>query len=107
MILHHDASMGLYILGIGLLAEELSAITKDMNQPVEAFVENLDRDKNGSTLCGRPVLWLDRLPQGTPAPDAAGSTARAPRLDTPVTPKHRGARGHGPRPGVGATRSPP
>ena len=68
--------MGLYILGTGLLAEELSAIAEDMNQPVKAFVENLDRDKDGSTLCGRPVLWVDRLPQGAPCVCALSTTKR-------------------------------
>ena len=30
--------MGLYILGTGVLAEELCALAEDMNRPVEAFI---------------------------------------------------------------------
>ena len=68
--------MGLYILGTGLLAQEVYAIADDMNQQVEGFVENLDRDKNGSTLCGRPVLWVDRLPDGADCVCAFSTTKR-------------------------------
>jgi hypothetical protein len=51
--------MGLYILGTGGLGEELCALAEDMNRPVEAFVKNLDREKDGGktlihTAQGRP-----------------------------------------------------
>ena len=68
--------MGLYILGTGVLGEELCALAEDMNRPVEAFVENLDRERDGGTLCGRPVLWVDRLPAGAQCTCALSTTTR-------------------------------
>ena len=68
--------MALYILGTGVLAEELWAIADDMGQPVDAFVENMDRAKEGSTLCGRPILWVDDLPDRAPCVCALSTTTR-------------------------------
>ncbi len=61
---YYFTAMGLYILGTGILAEELCALAEDINRSVEAFVENLDPEKDGGTLCGRPMMWVDRLPAG-------------------------------------------
>ena len=68
--------MGLYILGTGLLAEELSALAEDMAVTVEAFVENLDRSKAGTTLCERPVIWVDSLQPGARCVCALSTTKR-------------------------------
>lgn len=69
-------AMGLYILGTGLLAEELCALAEDMTVRVEAFVENLDRSKAGTTLCERPVVWVDDLPLGARCICALSTTTR-------------------------------
>jgi sugar O-acyltransferase (sialic acid O-acetyltransferase NeuD family) len=55
---------GIHILGTGVLAEEFFALALDAGLAVEGFVENLDPAKEGAVLCGRPVLWVDRLPDG-------------------------------------------
>ena len=68
--------MGLYILGTGLLAEELCALAEDMTVRVEAFVENLDRSKVGTTLCERTVIWVDSLPPGARCVCALSTTTR-------------------------------
>jgi sugar O-acyltransferase (sialic acid O-acetyltransferase NeuD family) len=51
------------VLGTGTFAEEIADVVAEVPglRPV-AFVENLDRDRCGSTLQGRPVLWVDELP---------------------------------------------
>ena len=69
-------AMGLYILGTGILAEEFYALAEDMQEPVEAFVENMERDKDGSTLCGLPVVWVDDLPVGSRCVCALSTTTR-------------------------------
>src|SRR5262245_22653975 len=66
----------IYILGTGVLAEEFFAIALDTEIPVAAFVENLDPSKEGSILCGRPVLWVDRLPAGACFVCALSTTKR-------------------------------
>ena len=68
--------MRLFILGTGLLAEELSALAEDMGVHVEAFVENLDRQKDGAALRGRPIIWVDRLPKNAPCVCALSTTKR-------------------------------
>ena len=68
--------MRLFILGTGLLAEELSALAEDMGVHVEAFVENLDRQKDGTALCGRPIIWVDQLPTNAPCVCALSTTKR-------------------------------
>jgi sugar O-acyltransferase (sialic acid O-acetyltransferase NeuD family) len=68
--------MSLFILGTGVLAEELCALAEDMDRPVEGFVENLDKEKDGGTLCGRPMIWVDRLPAGAECVCALSTTAR-------------------------------
>jgi hypothetical protein len=55
---------GLFILGTGLLAEEIFAVATHMGLHVAGFIENLDPRKDGTSLCDRPVLWVDRSPQG-------------------------------------------
>ena len=68
--------MGLHVLGTGLLAQEFFAILEDMTLPVEAFVENRDRGKRGSTLCGRPIIWVDDLSAGSTCICALSTTKR-------------------------------
>lgn len=66
----------IYILGTGVLAEEFFAIALDAGISVAAFVENLDPSKDGSVLCGRPILWVDRLPAGACFVCALSTTKR-------------------------------
>lgn len=66
----------LFILGTGLLAEEFFALAQDMGVTVKAFVENLDRAKDGSTLCDRPVIWVDQLPSRAACVCALSTTKR-------------------------------
>ena len=66
----------LHVLGTGVLAEEIFAIAGDMDIEIEAFVENMQREKGGSTLCGRPVVWVDDLPRGARCVCALSTTQR-------------------------------
>ena len=66
----------LYILGTGLLAEEFFALAVTSGHAVEAFVENLDASKVGTTLCDRPVIGVDDLPQDAPCLCALSTTKR-------------------------------
>ena len=66
----------LFILGTGLLAEEFSALAEDMGVHVEAFVENLDRQKDRTSLCGRPIIWVDHLPTNASCVCALSTTKR-------------------------------
>jgi sugar O-acyltransferase (sialic acid O-acetyltransferase NeuD family) len=66
----------LYILGTGLLAEEFHALAVTSGYDVEAFVENLDAAKAGTTLCDRPVIWVDDLPRDAPCVCALSTTTR-------------------------------
>lgn len=66
----------LYILGTGLLAEEFCSLAESSGFSVEAFVENLDETKVGGSLCERPVIWIDRLPEGAPCVCALSTTRR-------------------------------
>lgn len=66
----------IHILGTGVLAEEFYAIALDAGIAVTAFVENLDPAKEGKVLCGRPVIWVDRLPSATPCICALSTTQR-------------------------------
>jgi sugar O-acyltransferase (sialic acid O-acetyltransferase NeuD family) len=66
----------LYILGTGLLAEEFFALAQTSGYSVEAFVENLDPAKIGSSLCGRPVIGVEDLPQDAPTVCALSTTRR-------------------------------
>jgi sugar O-acyltransferase (sialic acid O-acetyltransferase NeuD family) len=66
----------LFLLGTGLLAEELQAVAADAGVEIAAFVENLDRAKAGGALRGRPVIWVDELPAGAAAVCAISTTAR-------------------------------
>ena len=66
----------LYILGTGLLAEEFLALALTSGFSVEAFVENLDLSKAGSSLCDRPVIGVNDLPQGAPCVCALSTTKR-------------------------------
>jgi sugar O-acyltransferase (sialic acid O-acetyltransferase NeuD family) len=66
----------LYILGTGLLAEEFYTLAETSGFTVEAFVENLDPAKAGSTLCDRSVIWVDTLPPGANCICALSTTRR-------------------------------
>jgi sugar O-acyltransferase (sialic acid O-acetyltransferase NeuD family) len=66
----------LYILGTGLLAEEFHALAQTSGFAVEAFVENLDPAKVGTTLCERSVIWVDTLPPGAFCVCALSTTKR-------------------------------
>ena len=69
-------TVGLFILGTGVLAEECCALAEDMKTPVEAFVENLDREKPGTSLCARPIIWVDELPERAQCICALSTTKR-------------------------------
>jgi sugar O-acyltransferase (sialic acid O-acetyltransferase NeuD family) len=75
------AATPLHLLGTGLLAEELCALALHAGIPVAAFVENLDRARAGATLCGRPILWVDDLPPGSPCVCALSTTRRERYVD--------------------------
>src|SRR4051812_31680449 len=48
------------ILGTRLLAEEVfDLITEIPGYRVTHFIENMDREKAGTELEGRPILWID------------------------------------------------
>jgi sugar O-acyltransferase (sialic acid O-acetyltransferase NeuD family) len=50
----------LVILGTYLLAEEIFDLISDIpGYEVAAFIENYDRSRAGTTLEGRPVVWID------------------------------------------------
>ena len=66
----------LFIPGTGLLGEEFFALVEDMQVEVEALVENLDRRKEGNTLCGRPVISVDQVPTGARCVCALSTTKR-------------------------------
>ena len=55
-----------YILGTGVFAEEIYALATHASWQVRAFIENWDRAKAGGTLHGRPVVWVDELPDDAP-----------------------------------------
>jgi sugar O-acyltransferase (sialic acid O-acetyltransferase NeuD family) len=66
----------LFILGTGVLAEEFFALALTSDHAVEAFVENLDLAKIGTSLCGRPVIGVNDLPQAAPCVCALSTTKR-------------------------------
>lgn len=66
----------MYILGTGLLAEELFAVALHAGIRVDAFVENAVPERAGETLCERPVLWVDDFPQGGKCVCALSTTKR-------------------------------
>jgi len=66
----------LYLLGTGLLAEELCAVARHAGVEIAGFVENLDPAKAGGSLCGLPILWVDDLPAGAPCVCALSTTRR-------------------------------
>jgi sugar O-acyltransferase (sialic acid O-acetyltransferase NeuD family) len=55
---------GLYIMGTGILAEEILALAEHIGVPVQGFAENEVSDKAGTSLCGHPVIWVDDVPDG-------------------------------------------
>jgi len=67
---------GLFILGTGFLAEEVFALATHAGLSVAGFIENLDKQKDGTFLCDRPVLWVDRFPQGAECVCALATTKR-------------------------------
>jgi sugar O-acyltransferase (sialic acid O-acetyltransferase NeuD family) len=71
----------LYILGTGLLAEEFYALAQTSGFAVQAFVENLDPAKVGSTLCERSVIWVDALPPHAPCVCALSTIQRTRFID--------------------------
>lgn len=66
----------LFILGTGVLAEEFFALATHAGLSVAGFIENLDQRKDGAVLCGRPILWVDQLPQGAHCLCALATTKR-------------------------------
>jgi acetyltransferase EpsM len=66
----------LFILGTGVLAEEFFALATDIGIRIAGFIENLDQRKDETSLCGRPVLWVDRLAQGAQCVCALSTTKR-------------------------------
>jgi acetyltransferase EpsM len=66
----------LYILGTGLLAEEFFALAQTSGIAIESFVENMDQSKVGMSLCGRPVIGVDQLPQHAACVCALSTTRR-------------------------------
>ena len=53
----------LLICGTRSFAEEVADLAADAGWEVAAFVENLEPEKAGGTLLGRPVVWVDELPE--------------------------------------------
>lgn len=72
---------GLFILGTGILAEEFCALAEHAGIPVEGFVENLDRNKAGSSLCGRTITWVEDVPAGATCVCALSTTKRRRFID--------------------------
>lgn len=66
----------MYLLGTGLLAEELFAVAMDAGISVSAFIENMDPERAGGTLCDRPILWVDDFPEGGRCVCALSTTKR-------------------------------
>jgi acetyltransferase EpsM len=57
----------LAVLGTNLFAPEVADVTDDTGLfEVDVFIENWDREKTGTTLVGRPVVWItDAQPLAT------------------------------------------
>lgn len=66
----------LYILGTGLLGEEFFALAQSSGVAVDAFVENLDMEKVGRSLCGRPIVGVDQIPRAATCICALSTTKR-------------------------------
>ena len=58
-----NATTPLLILGTREISEEIADIARDANHKVAGFVENLDRQRAGSSLDGVPVYWVEELPE--------------------------------------------
>jgi len=71
----------IYLLGTGLLAEEFFALAETSGLAVEAFVENLESEKIGRTLCDRPIIGVEDLPRGAPCLCALSTTKRRRYID--------------------------
>lgn len=71
----------MYILGTGLLAEELFAVASHAGISIDAFVENMEPSRTGQRLCGRPILWVDDFPSGGRAICALSTTRRTRFID--------------------------
>ena len=71
----------LYILGTGVLAEEFYALAHDLDVDVAAFIENMIPDKAGQSLCGKPILWVDDMPDGILCICALSTTERSRFID--------------------------
>jgi sugar O-acyltransferase (sialic acid O-acetyltransferase NeuD family) len=71
----------LFILGTGLLAEEFFALAETSGCSVTAFVENLQLDKIGGSLCGRPIIGIDDLPDRAACICALSTTRRREYID--------------------------
>ena len=72
----HGSIRPMYILGTGLLAQEFFDLAETSGFAVQAFVENLDPAKVGSTLCECSVIWVDKLPIDAPCICALSTTTR-------------------------------
>jgi acetyltransferase EpsM len=52
----------LLVLGTRLLAEELSDLMADIPQwELAGYVENLERERCRTRLCGRPIFWIEEI----------------------------------------------
>ena len=71
-----DIMSDIFVLGTGLLAEEFFSLVTHAGVGVAAFVENLDPNKSGTVLCGRPVIWVEDLPPQSLCICAISSTKR-------------------------------
>ena len=58
----HEHGLRLLILGTRTFASEVADLASDVPDcEVTAFVENMDPAKRGTTLDGRPILWIDEI----------------------------------------------
>jgi len=72
----------IYILGTGVLAEEVFALVHHSYEgSVAGFVENWRREKVGKKLCGRPIIWVDDLPNGAKCVCSLATTKRKGFID--------------------------
>lgn len=55
--------MKLAVLGTGTLAVEVATVAEEAGFDVTCFVENLDRQRCAAEIGGRPVRWVDEVPE--------------------------------------------
>jgi len=60
-------SQPVLILGNGIFAEEVADLVSECpDLELDAFVENLDRERCARRVAGRPVLWVDEIGELAP-----------------------------------------